>query len=71
MTAGWGGVRIYFGSQKPLIRRHREDDPSLGLPADITFFPNAPAAGGTGTGPIEPPECEPESEDPRCFEQLN
>lgn len=24
-----GGIRLYFGPTKPLIRRHREDDPSL------------------------------------------
>ncbi len=56
LVAGWAGFRVYFGSQKPLIRRHREDDPSLGLPADITTFPVAPAGGGTTTG--EPPVCE-------------
>lgn len=26
--AVWGGVRVYFGDQKSLIRRHREDDPN-------------------------------------------
>lgn len=25
--AVWGGVRVYFGGDKSLIRRHREDDP--------------------------------------------
>lgn len=32
---GFGGVRIYFGSQKSLIRRHREDDPGPLLPEDL------------------------------------
>lgn len=27
-TEFWGGLRIYLGKQKSLIRRHREDDPS-------------------------------------------
>ncbi len=25
--AVWGGVRVYFGDEKSLMRRHREDDP--------------------------------------------
>ena len=30
----WGGVRVYFGQKaKSLIRRHREDDPPVGLQA--------------------------------------
>lgn len=29
----WGGVRVYFGAPaKPLIRRHREDDPANWMP---------------------------------------
>ncbi|MFK8034234.1 MAG: hypothetical protein AB8B94_08825 [Hyphomicrobiales bacterium] len=27
--AGWGGVRFYFGEDKSLMRRHREDDPDF------------------------------------------
>lgn len=69
VVAGWGGVRIYFGSQKPLIRRHREDDPNLGLPADITLFPTTPVAGPPGTGPGDPPICrDGQFDDPRCFD---
>lgn len=30
--AAWGGLRIYFGENKSLIRRHREDDPFTVLP---------------------------------------
>ena len=26
-AAVWGGVRLYLGQEKSLIRRHREDDP--------------------------------------------
>ncbi len=26
-AAGYGGIRFYFGPEKPLINRHREDDP--------------------------------------------
>lgn len=66
VVAGWGGVRIYFGSQKPLIRRHREDDPNLGLPADITLFPTIPVAGPPQTAPGEPPNCRGNRTDPRC-----
>ena len=47
-TVAWGGVRLYFGSQKPLIRRHREDDPGPLLPDDLNFInkvlPPAPPA---------------------------
>ncbi len=28
----WGGVRVYFGGDKTLIRRHREDDPGVVIP---------------------------------------
>ena len=52
----WGGVRIYFGSQKPLIRRHREDDPLPFMPFDLTTFPTV-AAGPRNTSQEEP-ECE-------------
>jgi hypothetical protein len=27
-AAGYGGIRFYFGPEKSLIRRHREDDPT-------------------------------------------
>ena len=30
----WGGLRVYLGKDKSLIRRHREDDP---LPWDTLF----------------------------------
>jgi hypothetical protein len=43
------GIRIYFGPDKPLIRRHREDDPGW---APVFFDPVftgsiAPAPGGS------------------------
>lgn len=53
----WGGVRIYFGSQKPLIRRHREDDPLPFMPFDLTTFPTVAAAPGN-TNQQEPPDCD-------------
>ncbi len=31
-AAGWGGIRVYFGESKSLIRRHREDDPVERMP---------------------------------------
>lgn len=41
--AVWGGVRMYLGEDKSLMRRHREDDPDshneedlFGLPASLT-----------------------------------
>lgn len=43
----FGGVRIYFGEQKSLIRRHREDDPGPLLPDDLFIIEQllaAPAA---------------------------
>jgi hypothetical protein len=30
-----GGVKFHAGPQKPLVRRHREDDPGVGLPLDL------------------------------------
>jgi len=42
-NAIWGGVRLYFGDNKSLIRRHREDDPS-GL-----------VAGGAGSVDVDMP----------------
>ena len=35
-SAVWGGVRVYFGAKdKPLIRRHREDDPTNWLHEEL------------------------------------
>jgi hypothetical protein len=44
-ASGMLGVRYYFGSDKTLIRRHREDDPAATAPDDVTdtfsqFTPN-------------------------------
>ena len=35
-----GGLRIYFGAEKSLIRRHREDDPRSRLPDDLFALGN-------------------------------
>jgi hypothetical protein len=38
----WAGVRVYFGQKpKSLIRRHREDDPPVGLKDSALAFGNA------------------------------
>jgi hypothetical protein len=38
----WAGVRFYFGQKpKSLIRRHREDDPPVGLKDSASAFGNA------------------------------
>lgn len=56
--AAWGGVRLYFGDDKSLIRRHREDDP-VGLVPDLNeISANNPAQqpGATGGGgEVAPP----------------
>lgn len=41
----WGGLRLYFGPEKSLIRRHREDDPPVHLIDDL----------GTATGRADEP----------------
>jgi hypothetical protein len=44
------GVRLYFGPDKSLIRRHREDDPSFAvLPPEIN---SALMYSGAGSGPL-------------------
>jgi hypothetical protein len=45
-----GGVKFYTGPQKSLIRRHREDDPGVGLPLDL-FTCGRPYA--AGVAPVE------------------
>ena len=56
----FGGVRVYFGENKTLIRRHREDDPSLLMPDDVFLIDGilngAPAAGQQPPG--EPDMCQ-------------
>ncbi|MEM1152055.1 MAG: hypothetical protein AAGI03_16185, partial [Pseudomonadota bacterium] len=42
------GVRVYFGDDKPLIRRHREDDPATRLTVDLLMAENR-SQGPTGT----------------------
>lgn len=45
-NAAWGGLRVYFGANKSLIRRHREDDPGTQVPdlLDIVEVIPPPAA---------------------------
>jgi hypothetical protein len=50
-SAVWAGARFYFGPNKSLIRRHREDDPATDIP-DLTEFTNPPAPPPT----IPPPQ---------------
>ena len=56
-SAAWGGVRLYFGPNKSLMRRHREDDPFSVIPDldDIVEF-------------IPPPE---EPPPPVCCGEVN
>lgn len=49
-----GGVRVYLGSQKTLIRRHREDDPAQKLTLDL--YKPAPAAAGCPPGYVKLPD---------------
>lgn len=61
------GVRFYFGADKSLIRRHREDDPPNSLGDDLlenagflhssspTDAGSSGASGGSGGGPPPPP----------------
>ena len=45
-VSAWGGLRFYFGEPgKPLIRRHREDDPPIFLVED--FIAVGPDQGST------------------------
>jgi len=41
-TAVWGGIRLYFGDNKSLIRRHREDDPNGLVPGGNSNGPDTP-----------------------------
>jgi hypothetical protein len=50
------GVRVYFGSQKSLIRRHREDDPASILQADLFTIENMIQGGGGVAAPPPPGE---------------
>ncbi len=47
--AAFGGVRMYFGENKSLIRRHREDDPFSIVPDMTVVDPDMPFA--TPTAP--------------------
>lgn len=48
-AAAWAGVRLYFGADKSLMRRHREDDPQIFLTDDLfeltSNVPTPPSAG--------------------------
>jgi hypothetical protein len=46
------GIRYYFGDNKPLIRRHREDDPDGVNVTDMpTWDKKQKSSGGSGAGP--------------------
>lgn len=48
------GIRYYFGDNKPLIRRHREDDPDSVSPTDMPTWrkqTRGGGVGGSGAGP--------------------
>jgi hypothetical protein len=47
----WGGVKVYFGQKpKPLILRHRQDDPINGLKDNVSAFTNAGSQSSAGNG---------------------
>lgn len=52
-TAAWGGIRIYFGQNKSLMRRHREDDPGTQTPDLEEIVVQAPVV--TPPPPPQPP----------------
>ncbi len=53
--AVWGGLRIYLGQQdKPLIARHREDDPPNWLKDDMVASQNAVRQGALYLPPTAP-----------------
>ena len=58
-AAVWGGLRFYFGGEKSLIRRHREDDPQNGLTDDAGTFggigPTTSTNTSSGSGGGLPP----------------
>lgn len=61
--AAWTGVRFYFGDDKSLLRRHREDDPAAYILDVMEIDPNSPLGrarnargGGTPTTPPPPEE---------------
>ncbi len=59
--AAFGGVRLYFGDEKSLIARHREDDPPLTMVNSIVVV-DPPAAPSTPTPEERPPEPPPTEE---------
>ena len=52
--AVWGGLRVYFGQNKSLKRRHREDDPFTVVP-DLDEIATATVAGVNQPPPMAPP----------------
>ena len=47
------GFRLYFGADKSLVRRHREDDPRLRLPTDLFTMTSQNVARAAGR--LDPP----------------
>ncbi len=52
--AVWGGLRVYFGQNKSLKRRHREDDPFTVIP-DLVEIVTKAVPVVTPTPPMAPP----------------
>jgi hypothetical protein len=52
--AVWGGLRVYFGQNKSLKRRHREDDPFTVIPDLEEIFVGAGATPPQAPPPLEP-----------------
>jgi hypothetical protein len=60
----WGGIRVYFGQKdKPLIQRHRQDDPIEWSPESL--FTIAGSSSTTTVPGVTPPSCD-ESCDESC-----
>jgi hypothetical protein len=52
----WGGLRVYFGrNDKPLIGRHRQDDPPNLLPETLYSIVNSFSQTAVPTSPPPPP----------------
>ena len=52
----WGGLRVYFGErQKPLIARHRQDDPDPVGPENLLTITNSMQSTSVPKPPSNPP----------------
>jgi hypothetical protein len=51
----WGGLRVYFGqNDKPLVARHRQDDPPIYLPATLFSIVNNFSKAAVPAAPVPP-----------------